>query len=192
MALQELYSLTTICPFWTGKVIKSAFDAMILGIDKENERLGSSRYLTIERTVELDEDGFCRSLQLLTGFDDEESAVASIENLSKESMKKALSDNWSSTYVWRQEAKFQKPYPNMQGPKIICIKAVNTHASDGSCYHEKWWQYEVLRVETSPTVGPDLFSCFADNDYYDVSSQWQKYLISRGSPNYWSAFKPGD
>jgi len=68
--------LSLAVPGWKGSLIPEAVEQVAKGVAIEQDRLRGSRFLVVLRRYELDYDGLCEWIEIVSGHEDVESAVA--------------------------------------------------------------------------------------------------------------------
>ena len=165
--------LGQVHPSWRGSLIPSAFDALMLGIERERMRFFGLPFVTLIFRQEYDYDGLTVYLQLLEGFSDEANAILHIEQLAEQSLSESLAEPSDGKYKWRHDVsrdneRFKAKHESslVRGIHLNSFKILND-----SGYDTKYFQFEVLRVNHPAVLGPDLFM------YFDAEDEWASYLI---------------
>ena len=173
----KLHPLKQIHPTWRGSMIPSAFEALKRGMARERSRLSGSVFLAVAFRREFDYDGLAEDLQLLEGFSDLEEAIRHVEQLTEQALSESLAKPSSyGSYTWRHDASRdnERFKAGHESSSVRCVHLRSFKVLTDSGYDSRYVQFEVLRVDPSAVLGPDLVA------YYDAQPEWEAYLISEG------------
>lgn len=174
--MTDFKPLSLINPSWQLKLIPSAVDAAIRGVEREKIRLAGSTYLALLFRREYDYDGLTKYLQILEGFTDESAAVDYVNQVAERTLVVLLSVRENGNRRWFHDVSCNgiRFVENHDSPLVqgVHMKSFRVRYSLG--YDSKYFQFEVLRVRNPVVIGPDLFG------YFDEEGAWAHYLIERG------------
>lgn len=173
---EPVWPLAGVCSEWKGRLIESAFQDLLRGIEAEKSRLHGATHLVIEFRSEYDMDGLTEYLTIHGGFTDAKAADDFSQesvNARKKEITTQLGDgkgDWVLDPVILQERR--KTCHNIEhvaGLKLLSWKAKNRHG-----FLSIYLQIEVVQIRDHDVVGKEL------SRYWDAESEWVSYFIERG------------
>ncbi len=151
-------------------------DGVERGIECERSRLAGHPYLIVQFTQVYNYDGLDENLQLLDSFADKKSAIRFVEQFSEQTLAESLEPGKYKPGNWQHDRSYDnrrfKPARQSSHVKGVHLKSFRTVSDSG--YDSKKVQFEVLKLSSSSSFGPELFN------YYDAESEWRYYFRSKG------------
>lgn len=173
---EPVWPLAGVCSEWKGRLIESAFQDLLRGIEAEKSRLHGATHLVIEFRSEFDIDGLTEYLTIHCGFTDAK-AADDFSHECIEARKKEITtqlgdrkDDWVlDPGILQERRKTCHDNDHVMGLKLLSWKAKNRHG-----FSSIYLQIEVVQIRDQDVVGKELLR------YWDAESEWVSYFIERG------------
>lgn len=174
---EPVWPLAGVCSEWKGRLIESAFQDLLRGIEAEKSRLHGATHLVIEFRSEFDIDGLTEYLTIIHGGFTDAKAADDFGHECIDARKKEITtqlgdgrDDWVlDPGILQERRKACHDNEHVTGLKLLSWKAKNRHG-----FASIYLQIEVVQIRDQDVVGKELLR------YWDAESEWVSYLIERG------------
>lgn len=173
----ETIKLSSFYPAWTGNIVPKAFEKLCRGKELENDRLKKTPYIVLVFKREYDYDGLSESIDLIERFSEKTEAIHFADSYCLKQMEISITKSSYGNNKWRvvSESENERFVSGFTNENVNCIYLRSNKVKDGSGYNSLYLQVEVLSVNTSEIIGPQLFS------YLQTEWEWVNYLMEKGN-----------